>query len=437
MSGRIKFGCQGWSKKYPFNDGDLTICGRVLNNYLNKSDVLGTDVPWPDLRYIFGEIMYGGHITDPWDRRVNNTYLTVLVTPELLANVNLAPGFKSPDASKMGYSHYVKYIEEKFPLESPSMFGLHPNAEIGFLTNQGISIFKTISNVSGGSGIGGGGEIGGAGVFINSYMSQLPTNLDMLEIRSKLKDEDFTPFIIVSLQESDRMNVLLSQLRGSMAELELGIAGALNITDKMETLAEDLQANRVNALWAEKAYPSLKGLASWFADLMLRNEQLVEWTRALSLLKSIWLSGLFNAMSFLTSNMQVAARTNQLPLDFMTNRCEFTNIRDLAELPGVPDFGVYVHGLFMEGAAWEDGKGDDEGYIAESKMKDLHPVMPVCFVSAVHLDVMSWENMFLCPVFSTSLRGATFIFQANVRMDPDDIDVRWILAGAALLTQDD
>jgi hypothetical protein len=34
-------------------------------------------VPWDDLRYIFGEIMYGGHITDPWDRRTCNTYLTV------------------------------------------------------------------------------------------------------------------------------------------------------------------------------------------------------------------------------------------------------------------------------------------------------------------------------------------------------------------------
>ena len=27
-----------------------------------------TQVPWGDLRYIFGDIMYGGHITDPYDR---------------------------------------------------------------------------------------------------------------------------------------------------------------------------------------------------------------------------------------------------------------------------------------------------------------------------------------------------------------------------------
>merc|ERR1719506_2621683 len=101
ISGRIKFGAQGWSKKYPFNDGDLIICGQVLNNYLNNSETLGTEVPWPDLRYIFGEIMYGGHITDKWDRRVCNTYLATLVIPELLNNLSLAPGFKSPDASKM------------------------------------------------------------------------------------------------------------------------------------------------------------------------------------------------------------------------------------------------------------------------------------------------------------------------------------------------
>merc|ERR1719446_1603546 len=139
------------------------------------------------------------------------------------------------------------------------------------------------------------------------------------------------------------MNGLLSWMRGSMIELELGISGALNVTEKMEDLAKDLQANRVNALWAEKAYPSLKLLSAWFADLLLRVEQVVEWTRILSLLKSVWLSGLFNSMSFLTSNMQVAARSNKLPLDYMTNRCRFYNTRDLAEVPGLPPVGVNIH----------------------------------------------------------------------------------------------
>jgi len=71
--GRRRFGAQGWSRPYSFNVGDLKICANVLRNYIDNNET----VPWADLRYIFGEIMYGGHITDFWDRRTNNTYLSV------------------------------------------------------------------------------------------------------------------------------------------------------------------------------------------------------------------------------------------------------------------------------------------------------------------------------------------------------------------------
>ena len=63
---RRKFGPQGWNKIYPFNTGDLVISSNVLYNYLEANN----RVPWEDLRYLFGEIMYGGHITDDWDRRL-------------------------------------------------------------------------------------------------------------------------------------------------------------------------------------------------------------------------------------------------------------------------------------------------------------------------------------------------------------------------------
>ncbi len=54
-------------------------------------------VPWEDLRYIFGEIMYGGHITDPWDRVQSSSYLGLYITDALFNGFELAPGFKAPD----------------------------------------------------------------------------------------------------------------------------------------------------------------------------------------------------------------------------------------------------------------------------------------------------------------------------------------------------
>lgn len=59
-------------------------------------------MPYEDLRYIYGEIMYGGHITDDWDRRTNRTYLEVLIRPEIMTQMQLTlqPGFKSPDPAK-------------------------------------------------------------------------------------------------------------------------------------------------------------------------------------------------------------------------------------------------------------------------------------------------------------------------------------------------
>ncbi|GAA54008.1 dynein beta chain ciliary, partial [Clonorchis sinensis] len=77
---RSKFGAQGWNRTYPFNVGDLCICLDVLYNYLEAN----SKVPWEDLRYLFGEIMYGGHITDDWDRRLCRTFLEEFLQPDLV-----------------------------------------------------------------------------------------------------------------------------------------------------------------------------------------------------------------------------------------------------------------------------------------------------------------------------------------------------------------
>lgn len=66
--------------------------------------------------------------------------------------------FKSPDPNRLDYEGYRKYIEEKLPAEVPQMFGMHPNAEIGYLTLQCETLFDTILSITAGGGGSGGGS---------------------------------------------------------------------------------------------------------------------------------------------------------------------------------------------------------------------------------------------------------------------------------------
>ena len=70
----------------------------------------------------------------------------------------LAPGFAIPP--NMDYNGYHVYIDEQLPPESPNLYGLHPNAEIGFLTATSENLFKTILELQprDSAGAGGGGQ---------------------------------------------------------------------------------------------------------------------------------------------------------------------------------------------------------------------------------------------------------------------------------------
>lgn len=54
----------------------------------------------------------------------------------------LAPGFISPPNSD--YVGYHQYIDDFLPDETPYLYGLHPNAEIGYLTTVSERLFRVV-----------------------------------------------------------------------------------------------------------------------------------------------------------------------------------------------------------------------------------------------------------------------------------------------------
>jgi dynein heavy chain len=211
------------------------------------------------------------------------------------------------------------------------MFGLHPNAEINYLTNQGETLFFTILSCSGGGGGGGGGgKDAVVNEMIDKFLDVLPQEFVMLDLFAKAKER--SPYVVVCLQECERMNTLIFTIRSSLTDLDMGLKGQLNITDDMDMLSEKMFLNLQPDLWVKYAYFSLKSLPAWFDDLLLRIQQLVEYSEELIAPASLWISGLFNPMSYLTSIMQVTARRDNLALDDMALKTDITNVKDKAEI---------------------------------------------------------------------------------------------------------
>jgi len=55
--------------------------------------------------------------------------------------------------------------------------------------------------------------------------------------------------------------------------------------------------------------------------------------------------------------MQVTARRDNLALDDMTLKTTITNILSPTEITESAENGAYVHGFYLQGAAWELGRG--------------------------------------------------------------------------------
>ncbi|XP_077899023.1 dynein axonemal heavy chain 9 isoform X4 [Ictidomys tridecemlineatus] len=422
---RRKFGPQGWNRSYPFNTGDLTISVNVLYNFLEAN----AKVPYDDLRYLFGEIMYGGHITDDWDRRLCRTYLEEFIKPEMLeGELYLAPGFPLPN--NLDYNGYHQYIDAELPAESPYLYGLHPNAEIGFLTQTSEKLFRTVLELQprdsqAGDGAGATREEK-VKILLEEILERVTDEFNIPELMAKV--EERTPYIVVAFQECERMNLLTREIQRSLRELDLGLKGELTMTGDMENLQNALYLDMVPEPWARRAYPSTAGLAAWFLDLLNRIKELETWTGDFAMPSTVWLTGFFNPQSFLTAIMQSMARKNEWPLDQMALQCDVTK-KNREEFRSPPREGAYIHGLFMEGARWDT----QAGIITEAKLKDLTPSMPVMFIKAIPADKQDCRSVYSCPVYKTCQRGPTYVWTFNLKTKENPS--KWVLAGVALLLQ--
>ena len=137
----------------------------------------------------------------------------------------MAPGFSIPPSSD--YKGYHAYIDENLPPESPYLYGLHPNAEIDFLTTTSENLFRIVLELQPrdiGASAGGEGQQTREEKIkqkLDDILARLPEEFNLRELFAKAEEK--TPYTVVALQECERMNMLTNEIRRSLKELNLGL----------------------------------------------------------------------------------------------------------------------------------------------------------------------------------------------------------------------
>jgi len=298
MMERKMYGPMGFNMVYPFAIGDLRDSAVILSNYMENSG--GGKIPWQDLKYLFGEIMYGGHIVNDFDRVTSSVYLDFYMKDELLDETEMYPysedekGVSFVCSGPTSYDKVLEHIDLTLTSDTPVAFGLHPNAEIDFRTTQSDNMFRTLVELqpreAAGDGEGAASPQEIAQAKLDDVMDRFgEKKFDVEDLNQSLDDKG--PFQNSFIQEMVVMNVLLAEIVRSLKELQLGFKGELTMSDAMDGLCNALFMDEIPGGWSKFAWPSKKALAGWLNNFTARLGQLEEWSgNPAEIPKCTWLS---------------------------------------------------------------------------------------------------------------------------------------------------
>jgi dynein heavy chain len=325
---------------------------------------------------------------------------------------------------------------------------MHDNAKIGSANAETFYMFEVCLSLQASDGGSAGGE---REKLIETAAKETATRLAMygqfdVEAVSMLYPVVYEESMnTVLIQECIRYNKLVAVMERTLPDLLKAMKGLVVMSNELEQIANSFALNQVPDVWSKSAYPSLKPMNAWVLDLMDRLKFICTWIDA-GVPPVFWISGFYFPQAFLTGSLQNFARKYQMPID--TVSFEYMFLKDAyTTLNTAPKDGVYIRGLYLEGARWDMM----EMALTDSLPKQLYTEVPVIHLHPVKDRVDATDKVYRCPVYkilsrrgvlSTTGHSTNFIMWIEVPSNRTNIinnegksdQEEWIRAGVACFT---
>jgi len=398
---RRKFGPIGWCIPYEYNNSDLDACLQFLEKHFSVTVSVGIPVSWITVQYMVAEAQYGGRITDDLDRELFNTYTMKWLCDDIFKptfafnNYAAEYNYKIPEGLEI--QQFREAIDTIPPVDSPLIFGLHPNADLTYRLKEAAEMMTTIIETQPKDSGGGAGKTPDEIVKdqCHDLLSKMPPDFVEEIFRAqitKLKgppnttDKGFgAPLNIFLFQELQRLQIIISIVRVNLKSIAMAIDGTVVMTVELLQDLNSIFDARVPTGWTNDASGAeiswlMPNLGGWFTGLAERQQMLNTWLEnGRAIMKAYWLTGFTNAQGFITGMRQEVTRQHkkdQWALDDVISHTEVL-AHDHERIRDVPEEGQNVYGLFIEGGKWNraDMKLD------ESEPKKLFMSMPAIFMT--------------------------------------------------------
>jgi dynein heavy chain, axonemal len=236
------------------------------------------------------------------------------------------------------------------------------------------------------------------------------------------------------LQELERWNNLVKKMANSLLDLNRALIGEIGMSDELDSLGDSLYNGFLPAIWRRLAPDTQKPLGSWMLHYLHRYQQYDTWIKQ-GEPAVIWLSGLHIPESYLTALVQTTCRLKGWPLDKSTLYTVVTQHTSDSEGLTPLESGCYVHGLYLEGAAWDH----DRCELRAQDPKVLVVNLPIMQVIPVEGSKLKLHHTFRTPVYVTQSRrnamGVGLVFEADLATN--EHQSHWVLQGVCLCLNTD